>query len=135
RLAHTIPTFSQPREVEADMWAVVNVMEAGRGRQGGAWNHEGALLNMDFFRRLSDQGGAELVLAFLSTHPPAIVRLPIVRSTAQQWEPGWRPPGMPTAGPDGIELPGPNGSIRLPIPDRLPIDPSQLPFPFPLRQQ
>ncbi len=135
RLAHTIPTFSQPREVEADMWGVVNVMESGRGRTGGVWNQEGALLNMDFFRRLADQGGAELVLAFLSTHPPALVRIPIVRSTAQQWQPGWRPPAMPTLGPGGIELPGPGGTIRLPDPSQLGIDPSQLPFPFPPRQR
>lgn len=134
RLAHTIPTFSQPREVEADMWGVVNVMESGRGRSGGVWNQEGALLNMDFFRRLADRGGAELVLAFLSTHPPALVRIPIVRSTAQQWRAGWRPPAMPTLGPGGIELPGPGGPIRLPDPTQLGIDPSQLPFPFPPRQ-
>lgn len=132
-LAHTVPPFSQPREVEADMWGVVNVLEAGRSRQGGVWNHEGGLVNMDFFRRLSDQGGAELVLAFLSTHPPAFVRIPIVRSTAQQWQPGWRPPSLPVPGQStgGIPLPGPNGPIRLPDPGQLPIDPSRLPFPFP----
>ncbi len=137
-LAHTVPPFSQPREVEADMWGVTNVLEAGRNRQGGTWTQEGALINLDFFRRLSDQGGAELVLAFLSTHPPALVRIPIVRSTSQQWQPGWRPPAMPVpgqAGQGGIELPTPGGPLRLPDPGQLPIDPSQLPIPFPIRPQ
>lgn len=135
-LAHTVPPFSQPREVEADLWGVANVLEAGHERPGGAWTEEGALLNMDFFRRLSDQrgahdqGGAELVLAFLSTHPPAMLRIPIVRATAAEWRPGWRPPSMPTLGEDGIELNTPSGPLRLPT--KLPIDPSQLPFPFPL---
>lgn len=128
-LAHTVPPFSQPREIEADMWGVVNVLEAGRNRQGGVWNQEGGLINLDFFRRLSDEGGAELVLAFLSTHPPSLVRMPIVRSTAQQWQPGWRPPGIPLlGGGEGMELPGPGGPIRLP--SQLPIDPSRLPFPI-----
>ncbi len=134
-LAHTVPPFSQPREVEADMWGVTNVMEAGRTRTGGTWTHEGALVNLDFFRRLSDRGGRELLMAFLSTHPPAILRIPIVRSTGQQWRQGWRPPVMPIpgqGGSGGIELPGPGGPIRLP--GNLPIDPSRLPFPLPLPQ-
>jgi hypothetical protein len=136
-LAHTVPPFSQPREVEADMWGVTNVMEAGRTRTGGTWTHEGALINLDFFRRLSDRGGNELLLAFLSTHPPAFIRIPIVRSTGQQWRTGWRPPAMPVpgqTGSGGIELPTPGGPIRLPDPSQLPIDPSRLPFPIPLPQ-
>lgn len=135
-LAHTIPPFSQPREVEADMWGLTNVLEAGYQRQGGTWTEEGAMLNLDFFRRLSDRGGAELIMAFLSTHPPSIVRIPIVRSTAQQWSHGWRPPRMPVpgaAGGEGIEIPTPGGPIRLP--GNLPIDPSQFPIPFPFPTQ
>lgn len=132
-LSHTVPPFEQPREVEADMWGLTNVLEAGHERPGGTWTQEGALLNMDFFRRLSDHGGSELVLAFLSTHPPSVVRIPIIRSTAQQWSPGWRPPRMPVpgeeAGGDGVEIPTPGGPIRLP--GNLPIDPRQLPIPIP----
>lgn len=133
-LAHTVPPFSQPREVEADMWGTVNALEAGHEHPAGAWTEEGALLNLDFFRRLSDQGGAELVLAFLSTHPPSVVRIPIVQSTAQQWSVGWRPPRMPVPGEPsqgGIQLPGPGGPIQLPDPSQLPIDPNQLPIPLP----
>jgi hypothetical protein len=139
-LAHTVPPFSQPREVEADMWGVTSVLEAGHGRPGGEWTVEGALLNLDFFRRVGDRGGAELVLAFLSTHPPSAVRLPIVRAAAQQWSPGWRPPRMPvpgeTGGDRGLELPTPGGPIRLPDqlpvdPGQLPLDPEQLPLPLP----
>lgn len=141
-LSHTVPPFEQPREIEADMWGLTNVLEAGHERPGGTWSHEGALLNMDFFRRLSDHGGAELVLAFLSTHPPSIIRIPIIRSTAQQWTPGWRPPRMPTPGDapagdgDAVEIPTPGGPIRLPgnlpiDPRQLPIDPRALPIPLP----
>lgn len=132
-LAHTVPPFTQPREVEADMWGVVDVLEAGHERAGGAWTEEGALLNLDFFRRLSDRGGQELVLAFLSTHPPSIVRIPIVRSTAQQWTPGYRPPRMPVPGQQGgIPLPGGGGALPIPDLRRLPIDPSQFPIPLPV---
>ncbi len=134
QLAHTVPPFEQPREVEADMWGASNVLEAGRNRPGGTWTEEGGLLNLDFFRRLSDRGGAELIMAFLSTHPPSAVRIPIVRSIAQQWEPGRRPPAMPRVGEtsgQGIDL----GGIRLPVdPSQLPIDPQRLPLPFPLPQ-
>ncbi|MGE0791332.1 MAG: hypothetical protein AB7S26_37000 [Sandaracinaceae bacterium] len=130
-LAHTIPPFEQPREVEADMWGTVDAMEAGRERPEGTWTEEGALLNLDFFRRLTDRGGEEILLAFLSTHPPSIVRMPIVQSTAQQWTPGWRPPRMPVPGETT------NNPLGIPIPTNLPIDPSQLPIPlpFPPRQQ
>jgi hypothetical protein len=117
-LAHTVPPFSQPREIEADMWGVTNVLEAGRTRPAGQWTQEGALLNLDFFRQLADEGGPQIVLAFLSTHPPSLVRIPIVRSTSQQWEPGRRPPTMPVPGgnmqlPGGIELPR---NLPFPIP-------------------
>jgi hypothetical protein len=133
-LAHTVPPFSQPREIEADMWGATNVLEVGRARQGDTWTEEGALLNLDFFRRLTDHGGQELIMAFLSTHPPSALRIPIVRSIAQQWTTGWRPPRMPVPGEQG----GPNGPVQLPglgqlpiDPSQLPIDPSQLPIPFP----
>jgi hypothetical protein len=134
-LASTVPTFSQPREIEADMWGVTNVLEAGRNRPGGTWTQEGGLINLDFFRRLADQGGPNLAMAFLSTHPPAMVRMPIVRSTAQRWTPGWRPPAMPVPGqsglPGGLQLPG---GLRLPDPGQLPIDPNNLPIPLPRPQ-
>lgn len=126
-LAHTVPPFSQPREVEADMWGIVDVLEAGQNRPGGSWTEEGALLNLDFFSRLSNRGGAELLMIFLSTHPPSAVRIPIVRSTSQQWTPGYRPPRMPVPGESGNGLPG-----NFPFPQGLPIDPSRLPFPLPL---
>lgn len=135
-LSHTVPPFEQPREVEADMWGLTNVLEAGRSRTGGVWTEEGGLLNLDFFRRLSDRGGAGLIMVFLSTHPASFIRIPIVRSTAQQWQPGWRPPRMPIPGQTGtgpgVDLPTPLGNVRLP--SNLPIDPSQLPIPFPLGQ-
>lgn len=116
-LAHTVPLFSQPREVEADMWGVVNLLEAGGQRPQGSWNEEGALLNLDFFGRLRQRGGSELAMLFLSTHPAPQLRAPIVRTAVRQWRPGWRPPATPSVdgtGP-GLQIPTPGGNIRLPI--------------------
>jgi hypothetical protein len=121
-LSQTVPPFEQPREVEADMWGVTNVLEAGHRMSAGRWTQEGALLNLDFFGRLANEGGPNLVLAFLSTHPPSFVRMPVVRSTSQQWEPGRSPPAMPT--PGNLQLPG-----GLQLPANLP---TNLPFPLPL---
>lgn len=81
--------------------------------------------------KISDQGGAELVLAFFSTHPPALVRIPIVRAAAQRWEPGWRPPECRPSTPMESADPG-----RLFADSgQAPIDPSELPLPSPFRSE
>src|SRR5262249_36248426 len=130
--AHTVPPFEQPREIEADMWGATNVLEAGHNRPGGEWNEEGGLLNLDFFGRLANEGGPDLIMAFLSTHPPSVVRIPIVRSIAQQWQPGRRPPDMPLIDtPAQGNTNGTGGGLELPGGLRLPIDPSQLPIQLP----
>lgn len=116
-LSRTVPIFSQPREVEADMWGMVNVLEAGAQRPGATWNEEGALLNLDFFRRLRQRGGGNLAMLFLSTHPAPQLRVPIVQSISRQWRPGWRPMTTPGSGEgQGIRLPTPAGNLELPIP-------------------
>jgi hypothetical protein len=105
-LANTAPIFSQPREVEADMWGLVNLLEAGGTRPAGSWNEEGALLNLDFFGRLRDRGGDQLAMLFLSTHPAPQLRIPIVQTAARQWRPGWRPIGTDLSSlPVAIPLP------------------------------
>jgi hypothetical protein len=114
--SRVFPTFGQPREIEADMWGVTNLLEAGHERPGGAWSEEGALLNLDFFGRLS-QGGDQVLRVFLSTHPPAVIRRPVVQNAARQWQPGRRPIGLPDVDPNNpaAGLPG-----NLPIPGNLP---------------
>lgn len=116
-LARTVPLFSQPREVEADMWGIVNVLEAGALQSTGSWNEEGALLNLQFFASLRQRGGSNLAMLFFSTHPAPQFRIPIVRQTARQWRPGWRPMTTPgSSDGQGIRLPTPAGNIELPIP-------------------
>jgi hypothetical protein len=126
-LARAVPTFSQPREVEADLWGVTNVLEAGHGRAGGAWTEEGALLNLEFFQQLTERGGPDLAMVFLSTHPLPSLRIPLVRYVAQSWAPGRQPPPVPTVG-------GVLETLRQGrLPEGLPIDLDRLPIPLPQR--
>ena len=120
-LSSAVPVFHQPQEVESDMWGMVNLLEAGHNRQGGAWTEEGALLNMDFFARLRRRGGQDIFRTFFSTHPLPQLRTPIIRNTARQWRPGWRPTTTPGVDSGGFQVPTPIGNIPLPIP--LPVAP------------
>jgi hypothetical protein len=109
-----LPTFTQPLEVEADTWAVSTVLAAGSGRPGGSWDEEGALVNLDFFGRLHDLGGADILQVFLSTHPLPQIRRPIIQVAAGGWAPGRWPPGAPAVG-SGLPLPG-GGTLPIQIP-------------------
>jgi hypothetical protein len=95
-LSNTIPLFNQPNEIEADIQGTFNLLDTGSRRQGGAWSEEGATMTLDFFSRLQSLGVETVVLGFLMTHPPPQVRLPIVRTTAQQWRSnGGKAPAFP----------------------------------------
>jgi hypothetical protein len=85
-LSNAVPIFNQPMEVDADVFGVRNMLNAGARRQGGAWNEEGAMMTLDFFNRLSGLGPEVLLLGFLQTHPHPAVRVPIVQGTARQWQ-------------------------------------------------
>lgn len=105
-----VPPFNQPMETEADQWGVTNTLDAGRNRQGGDWNEEGAMLSLDFFAHLSRFNPAT---AFLRTHPHPNLRKPIIQTMANTWRNGGRPtqviPGMPGTTmpiPIPIQLPG-----------------------------
>jgi hypothetical protein len=113
-LAHIVPLFNQPLEIEADEFGVVNTLDAGRTRVAGVWTEEGADLGMDFFGRLSTLGVETLLLGFLRSHPPPALRLPIIDNTARDWRQGRRPSESGTAGLP-IPIPGLN-NLRLPIP-------------------
>ena len=106
-----IPTFTQPLEVEADMWAVYTVLAAGDGRAGGSWDEEGGLVNLEFFGRLRDLGGTDVLQVFLSTHPLPQIRRPIIETAARQWSRGQWPPGSPGGG--GLPVPG-GGTLPIP---------------------
>lgn len=117
-LAQAAPPLEQPFEIEADMWGITSVLEAGHERAGGHWSDEGALLSLDTFRHLGEMSTADLPLVFLSTHPPSLVRAPIVQQVSRSWTPGRAPLPEPTVDSQGIsiDLGGGSGPIHIPIP-------------------
>ncbi len=128
-VSNTMPLFNQPVEMEADAWGVVDVLDAGACRVGGRWTEEGATLSMDFFQRLEGERGTSPILIFVRSHPPAILRRPVIQMWADKWRRGERPT---TVG---------NGGLPLPIPIPLPTgnnnggtnngNSNGLPFPLP----
>lgn len=107
-VSNTMPLFNQPVEMEADSWGVVDVLDAGARRVGGRWTEEGGILSMDFFQRLEGERGTSPILIFVRSHPPAILRRPIIQMWADKWRRGERPS---TVGNGGLPLP-----IPIPIP-------------------
>jgi hypothetical protein len=118
QLAQAAPPLEQPFEIEADMWGVTSVLESGHERTGGVWTEEGALLSLDTFRHIGEMNEADLPILFLSTHPPSLVRAPLVQSVADSWTPGRVPLPTPTIDSQGIsiDLGGGGGPIHIPIP-------------------
>ena len=109
--------LEQPNEIEADVWGMTSVLEAGHAMPGGAWSDEGALLNLDVFRHLSSLASGQLEMVFLSTHPPSELRGPIVTSAARSWIPGRPPLPTPTLTDQGIQLDlGGGAPIVIPFP-------------------
>jgi hypothetical protein len=85
-LSNTVPLFNQPVELEADMYGTTNTLDAGARRQGGTWTEEGGMLTLHFFSRLQSFGVETVLLGFLMTHPPPVVRIPVVQNTAANWK-------------------------------------------------
>ncbi len=116
-LAQAAPPLEQPFEIEADMWGITSVLEAGHERAGGHWSDEGALLSLDTFRHLGETNTDDLPMVFLSTHPPSMLRAPIVEQVARAWTPGRAPLPEPTIDSQGISIDLGGGSpIHIPIP-------------------
>lgn len=84
-LSGAVPLFNQPMELEADMYGVNDVLDAGARRQGGTWTEEGALMTLGFFSRLESFGIEAALLGFLRTHPAPQIRYPVVQQTAANW--------------------------------------------------
>jgi len=118
--SNTVPPFNQPLEAESDTWGIVSTLDAGRRRGPAAWNEDGAMLSMDFFQRLEGERGRSPILIFVRTHPPAILRRPIIQLWASNWRGGNRPS---TGGTNngGTNNGGNNGGGTT------------LPFPFPIQ--
>jgi len=116
-LSQAAPPLEQPFEIEADMWGITSVLEAGHERAAGPWSDEGALLSLDTFRHLGEMSTDDLPLVFLSTHPPSMVRAPIVEQVARSWTPGRAPLPEPTVDSQGISIDlGGGAPIHIPIP-------------------
>jgi hypothetical protein len=95
-LSHTLPLFNQPNEIEADMQGTIDLLDTGARRQGGTWTEEGAVMSLQFFSRLESLGVETVLLGFLMSHPPSMIRMPIVQKTAQDWRAnGGKAPGFP----------------------------------------
>ena len=116
-LAQAAPPLQQPFELEADMWGITSVLEAGHERAGGHWGDEGALLSLDTFRHLGEMQTDDLPLVFLSTHPPSMIRAPVVEQITRDWTPGRAPLPEPTIDSQEISIDLGGGTpIHIPLP-------------------
>jgi hypothetical protein len=104
-LARAVPLFQQPAEAEADVAGVINLLDVGAHRAGGAWTEEGAQITLDMFGRLDALGVDTAVMVFLEHHPPPQVRRPIVDWTASEWRAGRRPTSYPSPASGNLPLP------------------------------
>jgi hypothetical protein len=101
RLAsRAVPTFNQPNETAADTTGTYSALTIGARRPpGGQFQEEGALLVLKFFLVLEDSAGPAKVLGYVSSHPPATLRIPWVQWAANNWrQSGGNPvpvPGYP----------------------------------------
>jgi Zn-dependent protease with chaperone function len=84
-LSGAIPAFNQPNEVAADLAGTNNVLNAGARRQGYRWTEGGALLTMQFFAGIDQFSPLDIVFGFERSHPPPLVRRPIIQQAANAW--------------------------------------------------
>lgn len=84
-LSGTVPLFNQPNEFAADASGINTLLTMGFRRTGYHLTEAGALMTMQFFAGLEQVTPGDLVFAFENTHPPAVIRAPIIRETAAAW--------------------------------------------------
>jgi len=85
-LSGTVPLFNQPNEIAADASGTNTLMTMGFRRPGYHLNEGGALITMQFFAGLEQFSAAGLIFAFQNTHPPAVIRAPIIQQTVAAWK-------------------------------------------------
>jgi hypothetical protein len=81
-LSQNVPVFNQPNEFEADAVGTNNILVAGAHRNGYHWTEGGALLMMKFFSAIDQLSPESILFAFESTHPPPLLRIPVIQQTA-----------------------------------------------------
>lgn len=85
-LSETVPLFNQPNEIAADASGTNTLMTLGARRAGYHLTEGGALITMQFFAGLEQFSAAQLLFAFQSSHPPAVLRAPIIQQTVAAWK-------------------------------------------------
>lgn len=84
-LSGTVPLFNQPNEIAADASGTNTLLTMGARRSGYHLTETGALVTMQFFAGLEQFSAAGLLFAFQNSHPPAVIRAPIIQQTAAAW--------------------------------------------------
>jgi hypothetical protein len=114
-----VPAINQFNEIAADSQGVENLLSAGQNESDYHWSEGGALLVIDFFKKLRDLNPTAVLFTFMSTHPAPEVRAPLVKNTANTWR--LMHPGTVTGNgnppPEAPKLPFPTG---LPAPTGFP---------------
>jgi Zn-dependent protease with chaperone function len=85
-LSGTVPLFNQPNEIAADTSGTNNLLTMGFRRTGYHLNEGGALITMQFFAGLEQFSAGALIFAFQNSHPPAVIRAPIIQQTVAAWK-------------------------------------------------
>lgn len=84
-LSRAAPIFNQPNEVGSDVAGTNNLLSAGKIRSGAKWTEGGAMLVLNFFAGLDRLSATDILFGFERSHPPPLLRMPIVQQTAQTW--------------------------------------------------
>jgi Peptidase family M48 len=85
-LSGAVPLFNQPNEIAADASGTNTLLTMGFRRPGYHLTEGGALITMQFFAGLEQFSASALLFAFENTHPPAVIRAPIIQQTAAAWK-------------------------------------------------
>jgi Zn-dependent protease with chaperone function len=85
-LSGTVPLFNQPNEIAADSSGINTLLTLGARRSGYHLTEGGALITMQFFAGLEQFSPGSLIFAFQNSHPPAVLRSPIIQQTTAAWK-------------------------------------------------
>ncbi|HYQ00118.1 MAG TPA: M48 family metalloprotease [Polyangiaceae bacterium] len=84
-LSGSVPLFNQPNEIAADGSGTNTLLTMGFRRSGYHLTEGGALITMQFFAGLEQFSAGSLIFGFQNSHPPAVIRSPIIQQTAAAW--------------------------------------------------
>lgn len=120
-----VPAVNQANEIQSDVEGTNNLLSAGQNESDYKWSEGGALLVIDFFKKLRDLHPGAPLFTFMMTHPAPEVRAPIVKNTANWWR--LTHPGAVTGNGNATPSSGP----ALPGIPSVPGMPTGLPVPTP----